>query len=354
MKVAIFHSSLPRQGYKCGGVEVTVHGLANALVEHERLAVTVITCSPRPPDAQYEHLQISYHRQLGSRLGRLTLLPIALNLLDFRRFDIVHLHGDDWFFINRHIPTLRTLHGSAKQEAKFAPRLRSKVLNWGVYVLEQWSATLASRTLAVGPEAVKIYRADYLVDNGVDLSRFTPRPKSPEPLLFYVGTWRGRKRGQFAFETFLNHVLPVFPRAQLYMACDYVPRHEAVIHGGVPNDLELAVWLAKAWLFIYPSIYEGFGIPYIEALASGTAVVTTRNSGAEYVLDQGRFGVLCDDNSFGPSVVAMLNDHTRRADLELQGRRHAANYSWPVVAARHVEIYRSVLSAETVPRRVSR
>ena len=48
MKVAIFHSSLPRQGYKCGGVALTVHRLANALAEHERLAVTVISEQPPP------------------------------------------------------------------------------------------------------------------------------------------------------------------------------------------------------------------------------------------------------------------------------------------------------------------
>jgi phosphatidyl-myo-inositol alpha-mannosyltransferase len=349
MKVAIFHSTLPKQGRKYGGVDITVHRLANALVEHQRLAVTVISCSPPPVDAKYDHFRIPYHRQLGSRLGRLTLLPISLNLLNFRCFDILHLHGDDWFFINRQIPTVRTLHGSAKQEAKFAPSVRSKLLNWVVYLFERWSAALATCTLAVGPETKQIYHADHLADNGVDLCRFAPGPKSRDPLLFYVGTWRGRKRGQFAFETFVRHVLPVFPNARLYMASDYAPKHEAVIEGGVPDDLELASWLAKAWVFMYPSLYEGFGLPYIEALASGTAVVSTRNSGSEYVLDHGRFGVLCDDSDFGASVVAILNDHKRRAALELQGRIHAANYSWPVIAARHLEIYRSVLSLREPP-----
>jgi phosphatidylinositol alpha-mannosyltransferase len=344
MKVAIFHSTLPNEGRKLGGVELTVHRLANALIEHEGIAVTVLSCSSRPPDARYEHVLIAGHRRLGTQLGRLTLLPLALNLVSFRRFDILHLHGDDWFFVNRRIPTVRTLHGSAKQEAKFASTLKSKMVNLGVYVLERWSAALATCTLAVGPEAKEIYRADHLVDNGVDLSRFTPGPKSPKPLVFYVGTWRGRKRGQFAFETFLKHVLPVFPNAQLYMASDYAPEHDAVIHGGFPDDSELATRLAKAWVFMYPSLYEGFGIPYIEALASGTAVVTTRNSGAEYVLDHGRFGVICDDHNFGPSVVEMLRDHPRRTALQLQGRQQATNYSWQWVAARHVEIYRSVLS----------
>lgn len=344
MKVALFHATLPAEGRKPGGVELTVHRLANALIEHERLAVTVLTCSSRPSDARYEHILIPNHRQLGGRLARLILLPLMLNLLNFRRFDILHLHGDDWFFVNRQIPTVRTFHGCARQEARFASTLKGKVVNRGVYLLEKWSAVLATSTLAVGPEAKKIYRANYLADNGVDLSLFHPRAKAAEPLLFYIGTWRGRKRGEFAFETFTKHVLPAFPSARLYMASDYVPLHEAVIQGGFPENSQLTAWLARAWVLMYPSLYEGFGIPYIEALASGTAIVTTRNSGAEYVLDNGRFGVLCDDNNFGPAVVEMLTDDQRRRALELQGRDFAANYSWPVVAARHAEIYRSVLA----------
>jgi glycosyltransferase involved in cell wall biosynthesis len=350
MKVAIFHSTLPQPGRKPGGVEVAVHRLANALVEHEKLAATVLSCSPRPSDAQYDHLLIPNYRQLGGKLGRLTLLPLALNLLDFQRFDILHLHGDDWFFVNRRIPTVRTMHGSAREEARFAGTFKYRALELTLYPLEHLAAALATCTLAVGPEARETYQADYLADNGVDLMRFTPRPKSFEPLLFYIGTWRGRKRGEFAFDTFIRHVLPAVPNARLYMASDYAPQHRSVIQDRFPDEVELAAWLAKSWVFMYPSLYEGFGIPYIEALASGTAVVTTRNSGAEYVLDHGRFGVLCDDSNFGPCVVSMLKDHQRRTAFQIEGRAHAANYSWPVVAARHAEIYRSVLSLNSKRR----
>jgi len=344
MKVALFHAALPRAGRKPGGCESVVHRLANALVEYEKMKVTVFTCAPLPPDAQYAHVRLHQNKQLGSKLGRLAVLPLTLNFVDFRGFDILHLHGDDWFFFNRRIPTVRTLHGSARQEARFAPSLKSKGLYHALYPLERLSAALATCTLAVGPEAKAIYRADHLADNGVDTNLFAPRPKSREPLLFYVGTWRGRKRGEFAFETFRRHVLPAFPTAKLYMACDYVPQHDGVIRGGFPDDEELARWLGQAWVFLYPSIYEGFGIPYIEALASGTAIVTTPNSGAEYVLDRGRFGIISDDVDLGPAVVALLKNQEKRSALEIQGRTYAARYSWPVIAARHAEIYRSVLS----------
>jgi glycosyltransferase involved in cell wall biosynthesis len=352
MKVAIFHSTLPEKGRKPGGVEVAVHRLANALVEYEGIAVTVLSCGSAPIDARYGHARVPFFKWLGTHFGRLTALPLVLNFMSFRGFDILHLHGDDWFFLNRQIPTVRTLHGSARMEARFAGTFRRRILHWSLYPLEHASALLATCALAVGPEARAIYGAQHLADNGVDLEVFSPRPKHSEPLLFYIGTWRGRKRGEFAFNTFIAHVLPAFPNAQLYMASDYAPDHDNVIRGGFPQDAELAEWMAQSWVFMYPSLYEGFGIPYLEALASGTAVVATKNSGAEYVLEQGRFGLICDDADFGPSIVAVLKNRAKRTALEIEGRKHAQKYSWRVVAAKHSEIYRSLL-CQQYKRRVA-
>ena len=341
MKVAIFHTTLPEPGRKLGGVELTVHRLANALVEYEGLDITVFSSGPRPADALYQHRLFA--RGLWRRRPlRLTMAPLAMNFTDFSEFDVLHLHGDDWFFLNRRIPTLRTMHGSALQEARSATTRKRKLLQYAVYPLEHLSVRLATSSLAVGTETGRLYGIAELGDNGVDLARFRPQPKSPTPLLFFVGSWRGRKRGEFAFRSFVDHVLPLYPEAQLYMASDRAPEHPNVIRGGFPSDAELAEWLGRAWIFAYPSSYEGFGIPYIEALASGTAIVTTRNSGAEYVLDGGRYGRITTDAEFGPALVALLADAEERRRLEEIGREYVQRFSWQNVAARHAEVYRSL------------
>lgn len=343
LKVALFHTTLPRPGEKHGGVELTVHRLANALIEHERLDVTVFSCDAKPPHALYAHTQL-FRGGLRSRVARLSILSLALNIVDFNGFDILHLHGDDWFFFRRRVPTIRTLHGSALHEARSAARLRRRLAQYAVYPLERLSARLATRTLAVGPEAGRLYRADGLADNGVDTDLFMPRPKAEFPLLAYVGAWRGRKRGAFAYETFVTQILPAFPEARLYMACDHVPVHDSVIDGGAPDDRTLAEWISKAWLFIYPSAYEGFGIPYIEALASETPVVTTANSGADYVLEGGRYGTICTDAQFGAAIIALLRNPERRTKSAILGRAHAMRFSWPEVARAHAEIYQAVIA----------
>ncbi len=344
LRVAIFNASLPQRGRKIGGVETTVHLLANALVDHQHFEVTVFSCVETPPDARYQHVTLFPRLGLGTRAKRMTLLPLMLNFVDFTSFDVLHLHGDDWFFVNRRIPTVRTLHGSALFEARTATSFKRKASQYAVYPLEHVSARLATRSVAAGPETQAIYRTDGIDHFGVSTSLFRPADrKSEEPLLFYVGTWRGRKRGEFAFQTFVQDVLPVMPTARLYMACDHVPEHGSVINGGFPENEVLAEWLRRSWVFFYPSSYEGFGLPYVEALASGTAVVTTRNGGADYVLDHGRYGLICDDESFGACALQLLGDADRRRTFEKAGRTRAMWFSMEAVAARQADMYRDVI-----------
>lgn len=344
LRVALFHTTLPQRGRKIGGVEMAVHRLANALVEHQALDVTVFSCDQKPSDARYRHVALFQRMGLGTKLKRLTLLPIMLNFVDFGGFDVLHLHGDDWFFVKRNLPTVRTLHGSALFEARTAASLKRKALQYAVYPLEHASSRLATYSAAIGLQTKAIYGADGITDNGVNTSFFRPADrKSEHPLLFYIGTWSGRKRGKFAFETFVRDVLPAMPTARLYMACDHVPEHESVIDGGFPDDEVLAGWLRRAWVFYYPSSYEGFGIPYIEALSSGTAVVTTRNEGADYVLEHGSYGLICDDDAFGACTLRLLGDADARRRLEEAGRSRAMWFSWEAVAARHANMYREAV-----------
>ena len=343
MKLALFHTTLPEPGRKLGGVELVVHRLANALCQHCGLAVTAFSCGNRPEGALYEHVRLFPAQRFTAKLRRLLILPWALNFVDFSGFDVLHLHGDDWFFVRRTLPTVRTLHGSALREAQFAGSLKRKISQYLVYPLEHVSRILATRTLAIGPDAQRLYRAHGMADNGVNLEVFRPRAKAPYPLLSYVGTWSGRKRGKFLYDTFVGEVLPVLPDAKLFMASDFVPRHDSVIDGRFPDEATLAHWLGMSWVFAYPSVYEGFGVAYVEALASGTPVVTTGNGGANYVLDGGRYGWICADAEFGAAVVTLLRDPERREDMASRGLQRAQRFTWENVARAHCAIYENLM-----------
>ncbi len=112
----MYHYRLPQPGLKPGGVEVFVDRLADAMVRrgHE---VEVLTYSSAPVGAQYSTRRLRPHATEHRRFLRQYGSPWLINLQSFEGFDVAHFHGDDWFFLRRHLPVVRTFHGSALLEA---------------------------------------------------------------------------------------------------------------------------------------------------------------------------------------------------------------------------------------------
>lgn len=345
MHIGLFHADLPQPGRKPGGVPVVVHRLANALSEGSADRVTVYSLDQRPADACYEHVRLFEHFPwlLTSKVARMLVLPALLNSVDFGDVDLLHFHGDDWFYIARTKPSVRTLHGSALREAQSAQSRKRRLAQYLTYGLERLSARFADASLAVGEDARSIYTAARAIDNGVDLRRFHPGRKSDNPSVLFVGTWSGRKRGQFLFEQFQRFVRPEIHSAELIMVSDHCEPGPGVRWIEAPDDDTLASLYRSAWVFAYPSVYEGFGIPYIEAMASGTAVLASPNAGAAYILQGGSTGMIVDDASFGGALCRILKDAALRSDYERRGIERSVHFSWSVVAQEHRKIYQSVL-----------
>jgi glycosyltransferase involved in cell wall biosynthesis len=345
LKIALFHTTLPEPGRKPGGVEIAVHRLANELARCKEDEVTVLSLTGRPPDARYAHRQLFADRPAlrTNQALRLIGLPVLLNFAPLDGYDVVHLHGDDWFLLNRKGPTVRTLHGSALYEARSATSWKRRLSQYLVYPLEHLARRLATVPLAVGPETARIYGIPDLANNGVDTGVFRPGPKADHPQVLYVGTWEGRKRGRFIFEQFVERVLPACPKAELIMVCDRQPDHPNVRSVHFPDDETLAALYRSAWVFAYPSVYEGFGIPYIEAMASGTAVLCSPNDGARYVLENGAFGCIAEDASFAGSLIELLSHHEKRGAMIEKGLARAAGFTWSAVAEQHRRIYREAI-----------
>jgi len=109
--------------------------------------------------------------------------------------------------------------------------------------------------------------------------------------------------------------------------CEGGARAEGVTYRTGVADAELASLYRRAWVYASPSTYEGFGLPYLEALASGTPVVATPNPGSREVLAGGEFGRLVTDDEFGPALAQLLGDERARAELARRGLRRARELS---------------------------
>jgi phosphatidylinositol alpha-mannosyltransferase len=341
MRIAMYHANLPEPGRKPGGVEVFVHRLAGALVTrgHE---VEVLTYSEPPPGASYSCRRLPLRAAKSRRFLRQYVASWLLNFQDLGGFDVAHLHGDDWFFLRRRVPTVRTFHGSALLEARSATSYRRRLDKGIVFPLELLAARLATRSYGVGADSQRIYRADGLLPLGIDLDE-SSAPPANAPTILFVGSWGGRKRGALLHRVFREQIRPAIPGAELWMVSDECEPGDGVHWIRAPEDDELRDLYARAWAFCLPSSYEGFGIPYLEAMAQGTPVIATPNSGAQLLLDQGRYGVIADDGELGEQLIRVLGDANLRLSMAGEGKRRAGEYSWEKMIARHESAYREAI-----------
>jgi glycosyltransferase involved in cell wall biosynthesis len=107
---------------------------------------------------------------------------------------------------------------------------------------------------------------------------------------------------------------------------------------GEVDDAELARLYRGASCVAYPSLYEGFGIPVLEAMACGTPVVTTRGTAMEEVADGA--AVLVDAHDLADIAAGIERAATERDTLVPLGLERARAFRWDAVAAATVDVYR--------------
>ncbi|WP_433610093.1 glycosyltransferase family 4 protein [Dactylosporangium sp. CA-139114] len=215
----------------------------------------------------------------------------------------------------------------------------------------------ADATITVSGTVAAVLRSRYgvpatVVHNAVDRAVFTPSgppAAADRPYLLFVG-WDGN-----AFKG-MDEMRRVY-RA-LADAVDLVwvsprPPLEPLGHVVVaPPQPTLSALFRGAAAYVCCSRYESFSLPCLEAMASGTPVVATRNTGVlEYARD-GENALLADVGDVAALTAAVrrvLADPALAARLREAGLATAAGYSWDVITQRLEEVYRTTAAAWTRP-----
>jgi glycosyltransferase involved in cell wall biosynthesis len=346
---------LPVEGQKRGGIERAADALAQGLVERGH-HVVVFSHDRRPAGAGYEVRPLPWKAFVDTWIGRRLTMGYLGNVLamlpDYRDFDVVVAHGDSLLLGFLSKPVLRVMHGSARGEAQSARSSGRRVLQYGVYVQELATAALHRGVVAVSENT----RRDnptiaHVIPHGVDRRVFhaVPDSKSAEPSVLFVGTLDGRKRGRLLLDAFTGTIRPLHPRATLTVVGQDGPARPGVVYRTGVSDAELAELYRRAWVYASPSTYEGFGLPYLEAMACGTVVVATRNPGSLEVLGDGEYGLMPSDEAFGTAVADLLGDEARRVSLCGRGLRRASEFSLDAMIEHYEDVLMELTSTHARP-----
>ena len=188
------------------------------------------------------------------------------------------------------------------------------------------------------------------------------------PFILYAGAIRPHKNVVRTIEAFsaLKTELEKegqFPDLKLIIIGDDLSSHpdlrRTVIRSGVQNDVRflgfvpievLRIFYDVAKVFVFPSLYEGFGLPPVEAMAHGTPVVTSNTSSLPEVA--GNAAVMVNpENVFEirRALQKALLDPALRVRMKQRGYEQAQRFSWTISVARILEIYREVSGRAAAP-----
>ena len=194
-----------------------------------------------------------------------------------------------------------------------------------------------------------------VIYNGIDRDVFKPCGKDSSPYILYVGSERPRKNLPRLLEAF-REVKRFYPELKLVKVGreGRSPRFREmtvrkirelglegdVIFTGDVDDGRLAKLYSEALLLVYPSLYEGFGLPPLEAMACGCPVCASNSSSIPEVV--GDAGILFDPYSVEDmtrAILKVLSDNSLRRSLIERGFERASLFTWERTAEKTLELY---------------
>lgn len=358
MKVAFDHHIFSMQRY--GGVSRYFVELANRLPDHGVSEVSVVA-----------PLHINNYLAQNSARGKYVRsdfggIPLAVGLTN--RFaaplawrgvnpDIVH----ETFFSTkpfgkaprRVVTVYDMVHELFMPEAKFAIAAKRAAVNRADHIIciSENTRQDVVRLYDVDPSRASVVHLGYSLTAEADSAAVDSRGHKPS--LLYVGHRAGYKN----FKTLL----------QAFGSSAILQEFELIAFGGFPmqrdeqeqisrlgitdrvrfasgSDRELAAHYRAAAAFIYPSKYEGFGIPPLEAMSHGCPVICS-NAGSipEVVADAGAYFDPNNPEELRTTLERVATDEVLQADLRARGYERIAAFSWDKCAADTARIYREIV-----------
>jgi len=237
-------------------------------------------------------------------------------------------------------------YSSPDFRARFADQAR-RAANQADHVIAVSRFTANQIVELLGVEEARIS----VIAHGV---RVLPRCEGPrENVILHVGAVQKRKNLVRLVRAFDRRVpndwrlvlagSAGYGSEEVYQAVRDARGRERITLTGYLQDSELFSWYARARIFAFPSLGEGFGIPVLEAMAAGIPVVTSLASSLPEVAGDAALLVNPEsEEELGDALVRLISDEALRQSLTIAGRSRAALFPWENAVAATFRVYQSV------------
>lgn len=374
MKIGIDYTAALKQS---GGIGRYTRGLITALAELDRQNQYLLMHAPDSPPTRLQFFQ-PYSNFSHKRYP----LPERWMTIGWHRFHLpipveTFTHSIDLFhspnFILppvRRAKTLLTVHdlsfirhpqGAVDRLRRWLEKVVPRSLARANHVLADSESTKRDLIEIFSVNSGKIT----VVGAGVE-PRFQPitdpaqqqrvskRYQLPEKFVLSVGTLEPRKNYAGLIQAYsrsavreTHHLVIAGGKGWLYeeifAAAESSPVSDRIHFIGFVADEDLPILYSIADIFAYPSHYEGFGIPVIEAMACGTPVVCANNSCLPEVAGQSAVQIPATDiDALAEAIRCLAVDQSLRENAVRQGFKQAEKFNWPAAAQRLLNVYREV------------
>jgi phosphatidyl-myo-inositol dimannoside synthase len=334
------------------GTAAGIGGLRAALIARGHTVARLAPPTPRPRNMTLRRLLFNLQ------------LPALLRTLQYDLIVGFDIDGVLWSGRAGSRPYLASIKGVIAEEMQHE-RGRTRLLFEFLSRLERHNARRADAVLttsaycrdAIGRHYGVPGRRVHLVPEGIDLLRWrrmlaaAPRASDGATIVCVA---RHYPRKHIAD---LLRALPIVrraaPRARALIVGDG-PEHAALRRlaaeldlgaavaflGSLPEDEQVAACYRQADIFCLPSVQEGFGIVFLEAMAAGLPIVAARAAAVPEVVPHGRAGLLVppgDSPALAEALIELLGNPGQRAAFGAFGQEHVARYDWDAVAGRFIE-----------------
>lgn len=370
MRIGIDAHSL---GGKQGGNETyyrsLLHSIARIDSENEYCIYYTVKAAPSTLDLESNRFQMRRLRPASPYLRIPLVFPLELGV---RPVDVFHAQFIIPPFVRcRTVTTIPDI--AYEHHPEFFPPYQAawskKLIRWSarradrVITVSNYSKHDISQTYDIDPDKISVTyeaagREFYPRDRGQAIDYVARHYRIDGPFILYVGRLQERKNLIRLLQAYsCSRSRGIQQRLVLVGANDWMAQpivdaiskleigSDVVLTGYVPAE-DIPWFYSAADVFVYPSIFEGFGLPILEAMSCGIPVITSMGSSLEEVA--GDAAIIVDPlnpESISSALERTLGDNTLRCELGQAGIRRSKKFNSYQTATETLAAYRSVMSA---------